>query len=764
MSERTVTVRLNVTDNFSGSLDSYNQKMGQAETTTKQAGDNASDSGSKFGGLGTMIAGAFTVAAAQKIISFGVEMANLGTEVNATKAIFEQLVTPMGDVEDIMARLREATLNTASDNDIRTGANMLMRMNIAENPEELENILAMITRLKSPTEDLGTAINNFSLMMANQSVLRLDSFGLSSGRVRARILELLESGQALDREEAFKMATLEEGARAIERLGSAATTAATPLARLEVAIQNITEDAASNISAGVTGSVGILEIALGMHPEQVRQAEERATRISSDLSTSIVEGLAAKGRGEVGNLSDNFISAYMEAMVTAAIDDPSLANNMEALRLAAIQTLPSDMYYSPTGDRQNDMPAYDQRYAAQLDALSQIGLAQIEVNAQRREGEALVQAEADAAQRASDIEIERLLIAQERKAYANQQNEKNTMLGGLDSIEMDAIAAAFENIDGSANSIASLELPAFMTSEQAERIGAMADDAERMAGEIAAMAEEQPDMFTAEEVENAQATADSVRQMADNAEKAAEAFDRIKLSEIFGQTSGGTFGELSDMIIKSAEEMGMAAEQVAALQSQLDISSGRETSASLYVRETLIPEIAAEADPETVAAMTGKLNDILRAAMLEGVDVNNEDFLAGLREQLSPDNLLGEDFDPEAFVAPFAAVTEETTATAEQTAAISTDISAVGETTPGIASDVEAASKSMTTLGTQTDRFRAKLVETFAKSYSLTIDVKHNAPPWLAALIDAGSFAQAMGQATRDGGGVPPGADSRVNP
>jgi len=145
------------------------------------------------------------------------------------------------------------------------------------------------------------------------------------------------------------------------------------------------------------------------------------------------------------------------------------------------------------------------------------------------------------------------------------------------------------------------------------------------------------------------------------------------------------------------------------------------------------------------------------------VDVNNEEFLEGLREQLSPENLLGEDFDPEAFVAPFAEVTDETTATAEQTDAISTDLEVVGDTMPGIASDAAAAAKSMSTLGTETDRFRAKLAETFAKSYRLSIDVQHNAPPWLAALINAGSFEQAMSQTTRDAGGVPPGTDGRAD-
>src|SRR3990167_9601565 len=105
----------------------------------------------------------------------------------------------MGDAEDTMKRLQEATLGIASDFDIRSGANILMQMGLAKSPEELEQIIGLITRIKKPTDDLGTAIQDFSLLLSNQSILRLDNFGLSSARVRERIHELLASGEALNR-------------------------------------------------------------------------------------------------------------------------------------------------------------------------------------------------------------------------------------------------------------------------------------------------------------------------------------------------------------------------------------------------------------------------------------------------------------------------------------------------------------------------------------------------------------------------------------
>ena len=37
------------------------------------------------------------------------------------------------------------------------------------------------------------SMENFALMLANQSILRLDSFGISSGKVTARIEELMSA-------------------------------------------------------------------------------------------------------------------------------------------------------------------------------------------------------------------------------------------------------------------------------------------------------------------------------------------------------------------------------------------------------------------------------------------------------------------------------------------------------------------------------------------------------------------------------------------
>lgn len=762
MGDRSVNIRLSVTDGFSQTLDSYNQKMDSATTNTQQAGTASEDTGSKFGGLGRAVAGAFTLAAAKQIVDFGIQMTNLGTEVNDTKTIFDQLAGSMGDADTIMQRIRDASLNSASDNSLRTSANALMRMGLAENPEELEQIIGMVTRLKKPTDDLGTAMDNFSLMMANQSVLRLDSFGLSSGRVRDRINELLESGQALNREEAFKMAVLEEGARAIERLGDAATTATNPLVRMEVAVQNLTEQAASNISMGVQGTAGIIEIALGLHPEQIRQAEERAALAAESLSNSVTQALAAKGRGEVGDLSDNFINSYINNLTQAALSNPELANDMDALRRQATQMLTPAEYNMPT-DTGAFMPVSTGAYDQQLDALARITMEQINLNAQRRAGEAALQAEADAAQQAEDIELERLRIAQDRAAEAAAVGERDSLLGGIDAVEIQAIEEAFRNIDTSTNSIASAELPKYLTEDQADNITHMADEAQRMADELAAMAEERPDLISTEQVENAQATADSVRDMAEQAEKAADAFDKMKLSEIFGQTGGGTLAEINDMVLEASKAAGATAEQIDALQRTLDMSSGRETTASLYVSETLIPEISAEADPETVAAMTTKLNEILRTAMLEGVDVNNEDFLAGLKEQLTPEALLGEDFDAEAFVAPFvdaatqvATITTEAGSSAEQ-------LTIMGDESAAVAAEVTTAAKQMGDLSERTKAFGNNLAAAFAKQYTLRIDVQHNAPGWLAGLIGMGSLTAAMAAATRDNGGTPPGTDTRAN-
>jgi len=112
--------------------------------------------------------------------------------VEGTQRTFANLVDSIGgDVPQAMEQLRDATRGMVADDDLMAAANKFVAMGLAENTEEAAKLSEMATQLgMAMGEDATASMENFALMLANQSILRLDSFGISSGKVRERIEEL----------------------------------------------------------------------------------------------------------------------------------------------------------------------------------------------------------------------------------------------------------------------------------------------------------------------------------------------------------------------------------------------------------------------------------------------------------------------------------------------------------------------------------------------------------------------------------------------
>jgi len=112
--------------------------------------------------------------------------------VEGTQRTFANLVESIGgDVPQAMDQLREATRGMVADDDLMAAANKFVAMGLAENTEEAAKLSEMATQLgMAMGNDATASMENFALMLANQSILRLDSFGISSAKVRERIEEL----------------------------------------------------------------------------------------------------------------------------------------------------------------------------------------------------------------------------------------------------------------------------------------------------------------------------------------------------------------------------------------------------------------------------------------------------------------------------------------------------------------------------------------------------------------------------------------------
>lgn len=187
----------------------------QGEALKEAKGDT--DALSKATG---MLKSALGGAAVLGVAKQAVELAKMGAQAQRAETAFENLSGGTEEASENLQAMQEATRGAMSEMDMMAAANKLMSMGLADSAEELGNVSEMAVTLGSAFgKDAGTSIEEFSLMLANMSIPRLDTFGMSGAKARQRILELQAAMPGLSRETAFMQATMEQGAVAMERLG-----------------------------------------------------------------------------------------------------------------------------------------------------------------------------------------------------------------------------------------------------------------------------------------------------------------------------------------------------------------------------------------------------------------------------------------------------------------------------------------------------------------------------------------------------------------
>lgn len=157
---------------------------------------------------------------------------------------FDNLTKSIGSSADAMLdKLRPATMNLMSDLELMQSTNKLVAMGLAETEDEAAQLANMAVTLgMAMGTEAGPALENFTLMLANQSIPRLDTFGISSGKVRERIQELMDATADMTREEAFMVAVMEEGETAMGNMEGIADSTAVKIGAVETAWANAKDE------------------------------------------------------------------------------------------------------------------------------------------------------------------------------------------------------------------------------------------------------------------------------------------------------------------------------------------------------------------------------------------------------------------------------------------------------------------------------------------------------------------------------------------
>lgn len=209
--------------------DKASKEMGKLDGVMKKLGAAAGVAGVAVAAMG--------VAAGVAIFKMTKEAAS----VEKLKNTFDSLADSINENADLMIKdLRVASRGMLNDADLMQASNKLVAMGLADTSEESAKLVEMSTQLGSAMGMTATdSAEAFALMLANQSIPRLDNFGISSGVVRDRIEELMKANQGMTRETAFMTATMEEGAKTMEKVGEQGTGAAASMARLTAKVDNL---------------------------------------------------------------------------------------------------------------------------------------------------------------------------------------------------------------------------------------------------------------------------------------------------------------------------------------------------------------------------------------------------------------------------------------------------------------------------------------------------------------------------------------------
>ena len=199
--------------------------------------------GKLVGGVGKAAVG-LGVAGAAGVAALGagaLALAKDAAELEPVKRTFDNLAKSIGsDSVEALDLLRESTRGMVADADLMQAGNKFMAMGLADSAEQAAQLAEVATQLgMAMGEDATASMENFALMMANQSIPRLDSFGISSGKVRERIEELMEANSEMSRETAFNMAVMEQAAVTMEKVGEQSGGTAATMATLQATFANL---------------------------------------------------------------------------------------------------------------------------------------------------------------------------------------------------------------------------------------------------------------------------------------------------------------------------------------------------------------------------------------------------------------------------------------------------------------------------------------------------------------------------------------------
>jgi LysM repeat protein len=641
-----VRVNLRVIDGFSGTLNTYQREMNKAAQASQKAAAAAGGVTRETTAMGRALRGALGAITVVGAVAIAKEIYKVGVESRVATAALEKLAAQVGGVEVVMNSLRHATGGVVDDITLMHGANRFLTMGIAQTSDEVARLTQAALVLGRVMGYSGQeAIESFSLLLSNESVLRLDNFGLSAAKIRNRMAELREENEKWTRSDAFRAAVLEEIANKFGMLGDAADEAFTPVYRIATILENMKQDFSSGASTVLDAAAQALfnladgidavnqgnailathTAAWGMTADQYmgsgylptidRTNATTGERIDSNiqifppsftrhLATAIQEAFAA---GETFDAPGSR-EAFFQRVFTEA-----------PLNQGDFNTITGEYF---TGSGQND-PGMAQIYQRMNAVLVTFQNYSEDTNRALQAQERALTREQNYAAAAA------LLRSDSAYNYTpfDQVGWNQQMQAGLGmwnpawmQREYSLGTQAQDTLRGSQYysqfaSQGNWNGQTLMSAGDAAQLQYYADEMNKLVDIAEGLAENM--QIRPEALESIRNYAAVAQGIADNAARTREEFDNASLSQIFGQQDAGRLGEMDQMLLSAYADSGASPEMQDAFNRMLGLDNGSLTLMSEQFRTTGIPMILDVVNDLGFEAGL-RARDAVMAAMEEG--------------------------------------------------------------------------------------------------------------------------------------------------
>lgn len=226
------------------------------------------------------------------------QMVRQGVEAQRARKSLEGYAGGSEQAAEMVEALKEATGGGISEMTAMGNASKLLSMGLATNATEAAELTKIaITLGASMGKGPQQAFEEFTLLLANQSILRLDTFGISAGTVRQRMAELAKEGiEPADRQARFLIATMEEAETSMTALDAAGFEATSSLDRFDATVADTKQGVAEFLAEGLMPWIdGIFAVKDAIGEQNIRVAESTATfeeyytLINENVITSLTE-------------------------------------------------------------------------------------------------------------------------------------------------------------------------------------------------------------------------------------------------------------------------------------------------------------------------------------------------------------------------------------------------------------------------------------------------------------------------------------------